>query len=245
MRFYEEAHKYIENNQEYIPVTYFLKSYQPWVDWDKEAEKKAKKLGITKEALLKQWADKRDKAAAKGTKFHKMMEDKLLQDKGFVILDTHCPVIAVDTVDGIKEDSIMKLEDNSVYPEKMAWSQKYRICGTADLVKVVNGRINIEDYKTNEKLEKESWKHPLLGSRKLKAPVQTLDDCNFNIYQLQLNVYMYMLLQQNRHLKIGDMTILHIIFNEDDTQSIVEHPVKDLQKEVRLMLESFKAKKGY
>ena len=58
------------------------------------------------------------------------------------------------TANGIKEDKEMKLQDNTVYSEKMIWSKKYGICGTADLVEVVNGRINIKDYKTNAKLDK-------------------------------------------------------------------------------------------
>ena len=47
---------------------------------------------------------------------------------------------------------------------------------------------------------------------------------------------------QNRHLKMGDMYILHILFNEDGTHSIVPHKVKNLLKEVGLMLEVFRKK---
>lgn len=246
MRFYEEAHKYIEDDQEFTPVTYFLKYFQPWVDWDKEAEKKAKKLGITKEELLKQWEDKRNKSAEKGTQFHKMMEDKYLAStEGILVADTICPISSVSTIDGIKEDLSMKLEDNTIYTEKMIWSKKYRICGTADLVEVVDGKINVKDYKTNEKLEFESWKHPVLGSKKLKYPVQSLDDCNGSIYQLQVNTYMYLLLQQNRHLKIGNMELLHVIFKDDGSHEIVPYKVKPMLKEVSSMLEVFKLKKGY
>jgi hypothetical protein len=245
MRFYEDRHKYIDDNVEFTPVTYFLKSFQPWVDWGKEAEKKAKKLGITKEELLKQWDDKKNKAAQKGTAFHKVMEDKYNSQRETVVSDVLCPISSVATVNGIKEDSSIKLEDNTVYTEKMVWSKKYKICGTADLVEVINGKINVKDYKTNQKLDFESWKHPILGSRKLKHPVGGLDDCNFNIYQLQLNVYMYMLLQQNKKLKIGNMEILHVIFDEDGGHKIVSYKVKNLQKEVKAMLDTFKEKKGY
>jgi hypothetical protein len=243
MRFIEETHKYTEDNLDYIPVTYFLKSFQPWVDWDKEAEKKAKKLGLTKEELLKQWDEKKNKAAERGTAFHKIMEDMYLNSKEIVVDNTACPVSAVATVDGVKEDTSMKLQDNTVYTEKMIWSPKYRICGTADLVEVINGKINVKDYKTNEKLDWEGWKHPILGTKRLKMPVSHLDDCNGSIYTLQINTYMYMLLQQNRHLKIGDMKILHVAFTEDG-HNIVEHPVRNMQQEVKAMLEAFKLKRG-
>ena len=246
MRFYEQSHKYIENDIEFTPVTYFLKSFQPYVDWDKEAEKKAKKLKITKEELLKQWEDKRNKAAEKGTKFHKRMENKYVSDEQVIVDNTACVVSSIATIEGVKDDNSMKLENNTVYSEKMIWSPKYKICGTADLVEVVDGKINVKDYKTNEKLDFESWKHPILGSKKLKMPVQHLDDCNGSLYQLQINIYMYMLLQQNRHLKLGKMEILHIVFDPEDEEQfkIVTHDVKNLQKEVKTMFDVFQLNKG-
>lgn len=245
MIFYESTHKYIEDGQEFTPVTYFIKSFQEWVDWDKEAEKKAKKLGIPKEELLKQWETNRNNASEKGTRFHKKMEDKyLISTEGIQVNDTILPVSYVNTIDGVKEDKSIKLEDNTVYTEKMIWSNKYKICGTADLVEVVDGKINIKDYKTNAKLEFEAWKHPLKGSKKLKYPVNSLDDCNGSIYQLQLNVYMYMLLMQNRHLKMGDMTLLHVVFEEgsENEFKMIPYTVKPLIKEVGAMLEYYRQK---
>lgn len=252
MKFYEDRHEYIENDVKFTPVTYFLKTFEPWKDWDAIAEKKAKKLGVTKESLLKQWNDNKIEAANKGTAFHKKMENLYTSpdSQGTVIVANDeegvaCPILFAPTTDGVKEDTEMYLKDNTVYPEKIIWSRKYKLCGTADLVEVVNGKINVKDYKTNKKLDFESFKHPVLGSAKLRYPVSSLDDCNFNIYQLQLNAYMYMLLQANRNLKMGKMEILHVQFDEKGEYShMVVHPVKNLQKEVKLMLEAFKLKKN-
>lgn len=246
MQFIESVHKYIENGTEYTPVTYFLKSFEEWVDWDNECKKKAKKLGITYEELKKQWDDKRDKSAEKGTAYHKMKEIEYLNGKGIVIENTLCPVSSVPTIEGVKNDDSMKLDDNTVYCEKMVWSNKYRICGTADLVEVFDGKVYVKDYKTNEKLDKESYKHPIYGYKKLKFPVNSLDDCNFNKYQLQLNTYMYLLLQQNRNLKFGGMEILHVIFDDDlNYKETIIHPVKPMAAEIKAMMENFAKKKGY
>lgn len=243
MQFIESTHKYIEDGKVYTPVTYFLKSFQEYVDWDAECRKKAKKLGITYEELRAQWDKKRDDAAARGTAYHKKKEMEYLNGKGIVIENTLCPVSSVPTINDIKEDNSMRLEDNTVYCEKMIWSKKYGVCGTADLVEVVNGKINVKDYKTNEKLEWASYKHPVLGSKKLKFPVNGLDDCNGSLYSLQINVYMYMLLQQNRHLKMGDMEILHVIMDSEGEHFMtVPYKVKNLQREVKAMLEAFAAK---
>lgn len=245
MKFYESSHIYIEDDVQYTSATTLLKSYRQYVNWDEIAEKKAKKLGMTKEALLKQWADKRDKAAERGTKFHKFMEDGYISNANVVVSDVLCNVNSIATVDNVKEDNITKLENNKIYLEKMIWSSKYRICGTADLVEVVNGKINVKDYKTNEKWETESWKHPILGSKKLRYPVNSLDDCDVSVYELQVNLYMFMLLQKNRNLKIGNMELLHVSFDEDGKHSIKTHKVKNLQKEIKLLLEDYKTKKGF
>jgi hypothetical protein len=234
MKFIEHSHKYIDDEGiEYVPVTSLLKRQQEKVDWDAVAAKKAKKDGTTKEALLAQWADKRDRAADRGTAYHKIREQQVLASTEGIIVGYH-----TDST-GTKADSTMLLDNNTTYVEKMIWSKKYSVCGTADLVEVVDGRINVKDYKTNEKLDFESWKHPRTGPKRLLFPVQHLDDCNFNLYQLQVNLYMYMLLQQNRHLKMGKMEILHIIFNEDRSfKEERSYPALNMQREARNILDN-------
>lgn len=239
MKFIEDVHRYLdEEDRAYTPVTSFLKSFQEYVDWEAVAAKKAKKDGTTAEALLEQWADKRDRAAARGTAYHKMKELELLSlPEG--------NIRGYDTHEGIKVDDTMLLEDNTTYVEKMIWSKKYGVCGTADLVEVVKGRINIKDYKTNEKLDYEAWSHPRYGPKRLLSPISHLDDCNFNIYQLQINCYMYMLLQQNRAFKMGEMDILHIRFDENNVyEETITIPVNNMQAEVRAMLELHRSKGG-
>lgn len=242
MKFIESTHKYIdEENKEYTPVTYFLKSFQEKVDWNRVAAKKAKKDGVNKDDLLAQWADKRDKAADRGTAYHRMKEAELIASGDSSIVGYQTQRLGDDYV---KLDDSVILEDNKTYLEKMIWSKRYGICGTADLAGVISGRIHISDYKTNEKLERESWVNPRTGSSKrLLFPLNHLDDCNFNIYQLQLNTYMYMLLQHNRNFKMGEMNILHVAFdalgNPLEPQVIL---VANLQKEVKAMLETFKNK---
>lgn len=246
MKFIENLHKYIEDGQEYTPVTYIIKSFQEPVNWNEVAAKKAKKEGVTTEALLAQWEEKRDKAAQKGTAYHKMMEDKYKVTTGMNIEDQHCAISWADTIDGIKEELTVRLENNKIYTEKMIWSRIYKVCGTADLVEVVNGRINVKDYKTSEKIEKESWRHPnpAIGKKKLLSPLKHLDDCGFNIYQLQLNIYMYMLLKQNPNYRMGKMEILHIPFDENGAPGKPDvHVVKNMQREVEAIFKHLAAKK--
>lgn len=244
MQFYEDSHKYIEEGREFTPVTYFLKSFQPFVDWKQEAAKKAKQLGITQAELLAQWDENKRKAADRGTNYHKFKEKQYLESQGIILSNTLCPVMTAPVSGNVKEDSSMKLEDNHIYVEKMIWNKNYGICGTADVVEVVNGTINVLDYKTNQKLAMSSWVHPVHGPRKLNSPVHHLDDCNYNIYQLQVNTYMYFLLQQNRSYKMGNMELHHVIFDDNDEPlETIVYKCANLQQEVRSMLEAFKHRK--
>lgn len=235
MNFIECNHKYVDlDGIDYVSVTMFLKTFQEYVDWDEVAEKKAKKMndGTTKKQLLEQWKNKRDKAALRGTNYHKQKEEEVLASGG--------TVVGYDTISGVKHDPSMELTDNTTYVEKIIWSKRYGVCGTADLVEVVDGKINIKDYKTNEKLDFESWRHPRTKqSKRLLSPVQHLDDCNFNLYQLQVNLYMYMLLQQNRKLKMGKMEIDHIVFDENNVYKETRvYPIMNMQREAKNMLDS-------
>jgi hypothetical protein len=50
-------------------------------------------------------------------------------------------------------------------------------------------------------------------------PVDTLDDCNFYHYALQLSIYMYIILKHNPKLKPGKIFVHHVTFEverEDD-----------------------------
>ena len=50
-------------------------------------------------------------------------------------------------------------------------------------------------------------------------PVNNLDDCNLNHYNLQLSIYAYIIKKHNPKLKIGKLVIQHVKFikvGEDD-----------------------------
>lgn len=242
MKYRDDLHKYFDEDGEYLPATYFIKTFEPYKDWNKIAIDYAKKHGRTVESVQKEWNTNRDNAAAKGTKYHAEKERQMLNYENVCFTEKSYDVHSVCTVDGIKEDTNAKLSNNTIYPEKIIWSKNYKICGTADLVIVEDGVIHIKDYKTNKKLDFEAYDHPRKGKEKMKSPLTHLDCCNFNTYQLQLNLYMFMLLQQNRNLKMGTMTILHVIFEGDTPIDTLEIPVQNLQAEVRGMLEYYKNK---
>ena len=70
------------------------------------------------------------------------------------------------------------------------------------------------DYKTNKEIKRESYTNWEGISDKMLDPVGHLDDCNLNHYNIQLSLYMYIILKHNPKLKAGKLIIEHIQFKE-------------------------------
>ena len=58
----------------------------------------------------------------------------------------------------------------------MVYLKSAGICGQSDLVEVVNGHVNIIDYKTNKEIKMESFKNWEGISEKMLHPVSNLED---------------------------------------------------------------------
>lgn len=252
MKFIEETHSYInDNNELYTSVTTLIKKYEPEKDWNEIATKYAKKVKKTLEEVKAEWAKAGLDAVTKGTAFHNKMEDKYTKAGIWKVEGVDCIVHGSPIEDGVKYARSLKL-DQGIYPELLVYSHNYRLAGQADLVEVVNGKINIKDYKTSKEIKKESYKHWKNGYEMMKHPLNNIMNSNFWHYAIQLNLYMYMLRAHNPNLKVGTMTILHVIdhpaiISEDELKStpegwteVVEYPAPDLQKEVKNLLEHYK-----
>jgi hypothetical protein len=98
----------------------------------------------------------------------------------------------------------------------MVYLKSAGICGQSDLVEVVDDTVHITDYKTNKKIDKTSFVNWEGISKKMLVPVAHLDDCNLNHYNLQLSIYMYIILKHNPTLKAGKLIIHHISFEEEE-----------------------------
>ena len=74
-----------------------------------------------------------------------------------------------------------------------------------------------------------------------KSPISHLEECNGNRYQLQLSLYAFFL--EERGYKIEELTIHHVIFDEEDHVNVIDYPVNYLRKEVISLCEHFKKTK--
>jgi hypothetical protein len=206
-----------EENISWTSVTSVVSAFKKPFDAKKTAEKvtkskKSKWFGIDPVLIQQIWTNEADRSTTLGTWYHNQREDDIcslasLEREGVTI-----PVFKPSGEnDGIRIAPNQKLEPG-VYPEHMVYLKSAGLCGQSDLVEVVNGKVNITDYKTNKKIDMESYVNWEGMSDKMLPPVDNLDDCHFYHYALQLSIYMYIILKHNPKLKPGRISIHHIVF---------------------------------
>jgi hypothetical protein len=206
---------------DWISVTTLVSNLKKPFDAQKTAQrvskiKKSKWCGIAPDTILEIWKKEADRATTLGTYYHNQREADLcslasIEREGIIV-----PVMPpIPEIEGLKHAPEQKLDDG-IYPEHLVYLKSAGICGQSDLVEIVNGHVNIIDYKTNKEIKKESFKDWEGVSVKMLDPVSHLYDCNFNHYSLQLSIYMYIILKHNPKLKPGNIYIHHVVFETED-----------------------------
>tara|TARA_R100001463_G_scaffold2352_4_gene10007 strand:+ start:802 stop:1632 length:831 start_codon:yes stop_codon:yes gene_type:complete len=222
--FNAEDHSYksisADENINWISVTTLISKFKNPFNAEKVAIKVSKKknskwYGIKPKKIQEIWNNESIRAMTLGTFYHDQREKDIcsfssIEREGFTI-----PVFAPKgEEDGIKIAPIQKL-DPGVYPEHMVYLKSAGICGQADLVEVVDGKVNIIDYKTNKEIKTKSFKNWEGKSERMALPLSHLDDCNFSHYALQLSIYMYIIIKHNPKLRPGKIHIHHVKFEEE------------------------------
>lgn len=236
--FKAEDHSYKSANPQesinWISVTSFVGKFKEKFDAKAVSEKvaknkKSKWYGMSSLDIQKAWTKESERAMTLGTWYHNERESDLLSlntlEQEGVILNVINPIIDDN---GIKIAPIQKLE-NGIYPEHFVYLKSAGLCGQSDRVDIINNVVNIIDYKTNKEIKTEGFKNWEGITRKMLMPISHLDDCNFNHYALQLSFYMYIIIKHNPKLKPGNLTIHHIIFEEDGTD-IYGNPITILDE---------------
>jgi hypothetical protein len=224
VKFLPEDHKYVSvdpaEDISWMSVTSLISKLKQPFEAEKIAEKSSKNkrskwYGMTKDQILSVWKAESERAITVGNWYHNQREEDLL---GLDSIERHGKVIPImqplaDT-SGIKVAPNQRLTDG-MYPEHFVYMKSLGICGQSDLVEVIDGVVHITDYKTNKEIRSESYKDWEGLSQKMNHPVSHLDDCNLNHYNLQLSIYMYMILKHNPKLKPGTLMIQHIMFEDE------------------------------
>lgn len=192
------------------------------------SSKKSKWYGMTVEQIQEAWKKESERACNLGNWYHDQRERDITGCETISRHDKELPVIRpLFDEHGKKVAPSQKLIEG-IYPEHMVYLRSAGICGQSDLVEVVNGFVHITDYKTNKEIKTESFKNWEGVSQKMLPPVSHLDDCNLNHYNLQLSIYMFMILKHNPNLKPGKLTINHILFEEEEEKDEFGYPISKL-----------------
>ena len=231
------THSYVsmdpQDNTRWISVTTLIGALKQPFDGKTIAQKssknkKSKWFGMTPEQIQQVWKNEADRACNLGNWYHEQREQDIMNCETIVRYNKELPVIhpMVDA-SGKKVASSQQLIDG-IYPEHLVYLRSAGICGQSDLVEVADGYVHITDYKTNKEIKTESFKNWEGISQKMNAPVSHLDDCNLNHYNLQLSIYMFMILKHNPKLKQGKLIIHHIQFEEEEEPDEFGYPITKL-----------------
>jgi hypothetical protein len=219
--FNAEEHSYKslnpEENINWVSVTTVVSSLKQPFDAKAVAQKVTRKknskwYGLDPIIVQQIWTNEADRSTTDGTWYHNQREDDICSFASIEREGVTVPVFKPSGENnGLRTAPSQKL-DPGVYPEHMVYLKSAGLCGQSDLVEVVNGKVNIIDYKTNKEIRMKGFTNWEGITEKMLAPVNGLDDCHFNHYALQLSIYMYIILKHNPKLKPGKIFIHHVKF---------------------------------
>jgi hypothetical protein len=202
---------------------------------DKNPKKNPDYVGLSYEEIIDYWQMLNDTANEYGTFVHEAVEKYLLANKWYFPKK--------DTEDGLLESKVIKAykklevdEGVCMYPERIMFSEKYSLAGTADLkIDIDDKFFDIGDWKTNKKFE---YFNPF-GSQCLKKPLDHLQQCHHNVYSLQLSVYALMCEEETgmkcRQIWIG--------YWSRETEEFTRIPITYLKNEATTLLKLHKYNK--
>lgn len=195
-------------------------------------------LNEVQQDILDEWEDINKKSCERGTKIHAQLENSFYTAGSNITLKK----FGIGGKFSCKKDYNELDLDYGIYPEYLIYYDNPKldlhIAGQIDLL-VKNGNdIVIIDHKTNKKIDlKGFYNNATRTSEKLNYPLGSLDNCNYNVYQLQLSTYAWMLQKINPDFVIKDLilnhydhdgnnTLYHCTYLKDEVEKMLKHFVK-------------------
>ena len=238
--FIEDGHYYLCNGKRVgISTTGLIGQYENHFDSETISQQVADKRGISQQEVLEEWRIENLHSTIKGSFIHEFAQS-LWEGKEYVFDYSKVPK-EID-IDRLKSD-INKLipqainfynDHKDMYEligcEVYLGDEDFDECGATDqiLYNKYTGEIAIIDYKTNKKIERESYRH-----KKMLIPLNKFDDCNYVHYSLQLSGYKFKF-EKNTKLKVDETFIVYFNINADNYEII--EPL-NMEKEVKEILE--------
>ena len=208
-------------------------------------DKYVTKFGIQPEVFIQKkyeildaWKTKNEVACERGTAIHKMHEDRHMSGN-----TKELQHLGLGGTFKLYTTNKIIPRESGIYPEllmhRISEDGKLRIAGQADLVIIDGTDVHLLDYKTNAEIKKSSYYNPTTRQRQMmQYPLNNIQDCNYMHYQLQLSLYMWMILKAHPELTPKSLTIIH--YDHKDKMTLYDIPY--LEKDVERMLAYYKGK---
>lgn len=200
---------------------YYLKTY----DIDET------KFNSVQQDILDKWHDENVKSCERGTTIHAKIEKEFL-DSGVCELQKY----GLGGKFNVRSGDVPLDEENGVYPEYLIHVDDgdLHLAGQIDLL-IKNGNdIYLKDWKTNKKIETKGFYNPKTKStKKMKYPLQDMDECNFSHYTLQLSIYAWMIQFRYPDLNIKGLQLVHFDHDGKRTAYDVEYKKSTVERLLR------------
>ena len=192
-----------------------------------------------RQEIIAEYARKRDEACERGVAIHSQFENSFYGNKNIDFKRFGCGELKGNFE--CKKDYYKLDLKQGVYPEFLISLKSrdgvLRISGQIDLLIIDDNDIIIVDFKTNREIKKTSYYNKAKKSHEMmKFPLNNLQDCNLNVYSLQLSAYAYLLQQINPQYNVKKLLLYHI--DHDGNETII--PCEYLKDDVERMFKHYK-----
>ena len=234
--FDEKTHTYyIDGSSEgIISVTTLIHQHFPKFDADnilkKMKNKNEKYPNMTDSQIKKLWTNNSINSSKDGTKMHKIIENyyNSIENKKSEEEESKEYKYFLNFNSSIK---------NRLQPFRTEWSifdGQLELAGQVDMIyKKSDNTYALYDWKRSKEIKKENPFEKGLGK------LSNLDNCNYNHYSLQLNIYKR-LVETRYNMKISEMFL--VILHPDNENYILEE-VYNMDKYVDIIFQDLLSKK--
>jgi len=195
IHFDPDPHHYLLDGERLPSVTTLIKASFPEFDARAAAERKAAREGAAVEEILKGWEQRRDDASFFGSKIHSMAELMILKQDHAAADHLAHSEREKNYLTALRAALIRigKFYD-FVECEKIVFSPELKIAGTIDLLlrNKQTGAYVVADWKTNREIKQNAYREEV-GH----GVCESLPNCNFIHYSLQLGAYRHILSREN------------------------------------------------
>jgi hypothetical protein len=224
-------------------VTRLLKRFKKPFEKEKMAKRVAKRRGITTEQILAEWQLNNLYSTTLGSMLHKYIENYYCNKR--VKFEGNFEGLGFDEKQKIAE-TLPKLIEyfHNFYRENehllcvkneivLGDLDDTKVCGMSDLLcyNAQTEKLEILDFKTNQKMEKQSPYGDLF------YPFDDMSEGEINEYTIQLNTYKYFV-EKYTNLTIDKLKIVWFNINNPNYVLI---ELADIQPKIESMFERFKA----